>query len=173
VLQNPLASIRWKLANSVLDSYMGKLVWLRPGHAMGASMERRATERFPLNLPLTVRWTTQSGIAEVHTESQDVSSGGIYFLLSKQIKDGSPVEIVMTLPHEIPLDGRNHVLCRGRVRRTEVIQLNRVGVAVQIEHNEFLGKTKRNVVCPWPRPDHGRFPNPRPSNTDVPQRSPL
>jgi hypothetical protein len=56
-------------------------------------MERRATERFPPSLPPTVRWTTRPDIAEAQTQSQDVSSGGIYFLLSKQIEDGSPVEI--------------------------------------------------------------------------------
>jgi PilZ domain len=105
---------------------------------MGDTIERRKTERFPLNLPMTLRWTTQSGIGEAQTESQDVSSRGIYFFLSEQMEGGSPVEIVMTLPHEIPLDGRNQVRCHGRVRRTEVIRLNRVGVAVQIEHYEFL-----------------------------------
>jgi hypothetical protein len=47
-------------------------------------MERRGTERFPLNLPMTVRWTTRSGIGEAQTESQDVSSGGIYFFLPKR-----------------------------------------------------------------------------------------
>jgi hypothetical protein len=67
-----------------------------------------------------------------------VSSLGIYFLLSKQIEDGSPVEIVMTLPHEITLDSRTHVHCQGRVQRTEVIRWNRVGVAAQIESYEFL-----------------------------------
>jgi hypothetical protein len=104
---------------------------------VGESIERRATERFPLNLPMTFRWTTRSGIAEARTESEDVSSRGIYCFLPKQIEDGSPVEIVMTLAPEIPLDGRNHVRCQGRVRRSEVIRLNRVGVAVQIEHYEF------------------------------------
>ena len=102
-------------------------------------MERRVTERFPLNLPMTVRWTTPSGIAEAPTESQDVSSGGIYFCLPEQIlEDGSPVEVVMTLPNQITSVGRMHVCCIGRVQRTEVIELNRVGVAVQLEHYEFL-----------------------------------
>jgi hypothetical protein len=101
-------------------------------------MERRVTERFPLNLPMTVRWTTPSGIAEAQTESQDVSSGGIYFCLPEQIEDGSPVEVVMTLPNQITSVGRMHVCCIGRVQRTEVIDLNRIGVAVQLEHYEFL-----------------------------------
>jgi hypothetical protein len=107
-------------------------------------MKDRAAERFPLNLPMTVRWTTRSGIAEAQTESQDVSSGGIYFFLPKQIEDGSQVEIVMTLPHEITLDGQTQtrVRCQGRVRRTEVVELNRVGVAAQIESYKFLRESE-------------------------------
>ena len=101
-------------------------------------MERRATERFPLNLPMTVRWMTPSGMAEAQTKSEDVSSRGIYFCLSKRIEDGSPVEVVMTLPNEITSVGRMHVCCLGRIQRTEVIEFNRIGVAVQLEHYEFL-----------------------------------
>ena len=101
-------------------------------------MERRVTERFPLSLPMTVRWMTPSGMAEAQTKSEDVSSRGIYFCLSKRIEDGSPVEVVMTLPNEITSVGRMHVCCTGRVHRTEVIELNRIGVAVQLEHYEFL-----------------------------------
>jgi hypothetical protein len=105
---------------------------------MEESMERRATERFPLNLSMTVRWTSRSGIAEAQTWSQDVSSGGVYFFLPKQIEDGSPVEIVMTVPDEITLESRTRVRCHGRVQRTKVIELNRVGVAARIESYEFL-----------------------------------
>jgi len=101
-------------------------------------LERRVTIRFPLKLPMTVRWTTPTGIAEVQTESQDVSSGGVYFCLPKQIEASSPVEIVMMLPNEITLVGRMQVCCEGRVRRTQLLELNRVGVAAQIEHYEFL-----------------------------------
>jgi hypothetical protein len=86
-------------------------------------MERRA-KRFPLHLPMTVRWTTRSGITVAPTESQDVSSGGIYFFLSKQIEEGSRVEIVMTLPHEVALESRTRVRCQGRVQRTEVIEFD-------------------------------------------------
>ena len=105
-------------------------------------MERRSTKRFPLNLPITVRWMTRSGIAEAQAESQDVSSGGIYFCLSQQIEQGSPVEIVMTLPDEITLVGRLLVCCKGRVQRTKAKALNRFGVAVQTKRYEFLHRAE-------------------------------
>lgn len=99
-------------------------------------MERRA-RRFPLHLSATVRWTTGSGIAEAKTHSQDVSSRGIYFFLPKRIADGSAVEILLSLPHEFDVDARPHVLCKGRVQRTEVLA-DRVGVAARIESYEFV-----------------------------------
>jgi hypothetical protein len=110
-------------------------------------MERR-TRRFPLHLPMTVRWTTRSGISEAETESQDVSSGGIYFFLSEHIEEGSPVEIVVTLPAEDALESRTHLRCRGRVQRTDVIESNRVGVAAQIERYDFFTET-RMIARSW------------------------
>jgi hypothetical protein len=47
---------------------------------MGTSVERRATKRFQIRLPITVRWTNRSGIGEARTESEDISSGGVYFI---------------------------------------------------------------------------------------------
>lgn len=100
-------------------------------------MERRA-KRFPLRLPTTVRWMTESGTAEAETESQDVSARGIYFFLPKQIEEGSSLEIVINLPREIALDGRSRVRCKGYVQRIEVIEVDRIGVAARIESYEFL-----------------------------------
>lgn len=114
---------------------------IRRGGIREYGVKNRAAERFRLNLPMTVRWTTQSGIAEAHTYSRDVSSRGIYFFLQKQIEDNSHVEIVLTFPDEIQLtgQGRTRVYCRGRVRRTEVMESDRIGVAAQIERYRFLG----------------------------------
>src|SRR5208282_6548510 len=81
--------------------------------------ERRAAQRFQIKLPITVRWTTGNSIGEVSTESKDVSSRGVYFYLPKEVKNGSPVEILLTLPHEITLAGPVRVRCLGRVARSE------------------------------------------------------
>jgi hypothetical protein len=91
-----------------------------------------------MRLPLTVRWTSESAVGEVVTESREVSSRGLYFYLPKIVKSGSPVEIVMTLPHEITLAGPVRVRCLGRVLRTQQESGNVVGVAAAIERYEFL-----------------------------------
>jgi hypothetical protein len=100
--------------------------------------ERRSARRFEIQLPLIVRWTSGSAVGEAPTESRDVSSRGVYFLSLKDIKHGSPVEIVMTLPHEITLVGPVIVRCLGRIQRTELQPGRKVGVAAAIERYEFL-----------------------------------
>jgi hypothetical protein len=126
------------VANFVLDFMCAGPEWLRPGMPLGTSMERRATKRFQMKVPMTVRWTGESAIEEAHTESEIISSRSVYFFLPKQIKNGSTVEIVLTLPHEITSAGSLRVRCQGRVRRTEIKLLDRVGVVAQILRYEFL-----------------------------------
>ena len=100
--------------------------------------ERRSAQRFRIKLPLTVRWTSGSAVGEANTESQDVSSRGIYFSLPKLVKSGSPVEIVLTLPHEITLAGPVRVRCLGRIQRNEQQQPGFAGLVAEIERYEFL-----------------------------------
>src|SRR3989442_11888923 len=71
-----------------------------------------------MRLPLTVRWTTGAAVGETSTESRDVSSRGVYFFLSKDVREGSPVEILLTLPNEITMAGTVRDPFHGRAQRT-------------------------------------------------------
>jgi len=119
--------------------------WVLPGYTFPSirrtsltGSERRTTQRFSMRLPLTVRWTTGAAVGETSTESRDVSSRGVYFFLSKDVREGSPVEILLTLPNEITLAGPVRVRCLGRVQRTEPREEGAVGVVAAIERYEFL-----------------------------------
>ena len=115
---------------------------------MGESMERRttidrrATKRFQIKLPMKVRWASGMAISEAHTESRDISSRGVYFFLPQEIEKGSSVEFVVVLPHEITLAEPVRVRCQGCVRRTETGELHRVGVIAEIERYEFLRESE-------------------------------
>ena len=102
--------------------------------------ERRTAQRFRIKLPMMVRWTNGSAVGEARTESKDVSSRGVYFFLPTEVKNGSPVEIVLTLPHEITLAGPVRVRCLGRIQRNEndVQEHEQKGVVAHIERYEFL-----------------------------------
>jgi hypothetical protein len=64
--------------------------------------------------------------------------------LSKDVKEGSPVEILLTLPNEITLAGPVRVRCLGRVQRTEARDEGSVGVVAAIERYEFLRSNDDN-----------------------------
>lgn len=108
--------------------------------------ERRTAQRFRIKLPMTVRWTSGAAIGEAQTESKDVSSRGVYFLLPKQVNQGSPVEIILTLPHEITLAGPVRVRCLGRVHRTEDDGSGSSGIVAEIQRYEFLRGGDENAA---------------------------
>jgi ATP/maltotriose-dependent transcriptional regulator MalT len=108
-------------------------------------MERRATRRFRMKLPMRVRWATKSGNEEVHTESENISSRGIYFFLPTDIENGSWVELLFDMPHEITLDEPVRLRCQARVRRTETKKGNRVGVAAEIEFYQLAQRSVKVV----------------------------
>ena len=112
-----------------------------------AHTERRTARRFEIKLPMTVRWTSGAAVGEAQTESRDVSSRGVYFFLPKQVISGSPVEIILTLPHEITLAGPVRVRCLGRVNRTEDESApGRSGIVAEIQRYEFLRGDDENAA---------------------------
>ena len=100
--------------------------------------ERRESRRFLLRLPLTVRWTNESVAREADAESREVSSRGVYFHLPNGLRRGSPLEIIMTLPHEVTHCGPVRVRCMAHVLRSGEENSGEVGVVAEIERFEFL-----------------------------------
>ena len=101
-------------------------------------IERRRAHRFELQSPVIVRWKDGAQMREALTVSQDVSSNGIYFILPEGIKDGTPVEVEITLPNQITLAGPVRVRCLGHIQRCEPSEGAKAGMAAAIEKYEFL-----------------------------------
>ena len=100
--------------------------------------ERRASQRFIMRLPLTVRWAEEGVVGEAVTEAREVSSGGLYFHLPKRLRADSPVEILMVLPHALTLAGPVCVRCQGRVLRSEIEESGKIGLAVATARYKFV-----------------------------------
>lgn len=107
--------------------------------------ERRDRKRYPLKLPITVRPPGASTGGEIHTESKDVSSHGVYFVMEKSLKTGSALEIMLTLPTEITRAEPVRVRCEARVQRSENIAEGRVGIAAKIQRYRFLPGKRRKA----------------------------
>jgi hypothetical protein len=107
-------------------------------------IERRCAQRFELQLPVIVRWSDGNEMREALAVSGDVSSNGIYFVLRESLKEGTPVELEMTLPNEITLAGPVRVSCFGRIQRCELKEGTNAGMAAAIEKYQFLRNTDKS-----------------------------
>jgi hypothetical protein len=89
-----------------------------------------------------------SGIAAgggILTESKDVSSQGVYFLLEESLKRGSALEIMMTLSSEITRGEPVRIRCEASVQRSENMAEGRVGIAAKIQRYRFLPGKRRKA----------------------------
>lgn len=103
-----------------------------------AKLEKRATRRFPLRLPVAVRFENEVE-HEVVAHTRDVSARGVCFYIDSPMEPGTAIEFTLTLPPEITLTESIRVRCRGRIVRIEEENTGKVGVAAIIEEYEFVG----------------------------------
>ena len=98
---------------------------------------KRATRRFALRLPVSVRYG--EGGEEHTAQTRDVSARGICFFVDSAIQAGSPIDFTLTLPPEITLTESIRVRCKGRVVRIEGgAPPGKMAVAAVIDEYEFL-----------------------------------
>jgi PilZ domain len=104
---------------------------------MPQTIERRASRRFTMTLPLTVRTNGPDGEMERQGQTRDVSFRGLYFLIDADFQTGMSVEFILTLPREITMAGDVHIRCFAHIVRVEPHN-GRRGIAARIERYEFL-----------------------------------
>ena len=108
-----------------------------PQVARSLDQDRRAEQRFPLQLPIQIKCLGAS-IVEAMSSTHDISARGAYFFLDFPLREGARVEITVTLPPEVTLGEEVNVRCKGRVVRVNQSSLaKRVGIAAVIERYDF------------------------------------
>ncbi len=98
-----------------------------------ASRERRASRRFRMKLPVSVR--SFDGVpVSLSGLTQDISESGVLFFISTRPREQAPIEFVLELPSEVTMTDPMRATCRGRVVRVIQDQLSDgFGVAATIE----------------------------------------
>ena len=100
--------------------------------------ERRVMRRFDMRLPASVKVVGVS-LAELLTETQNVSARGVFFYLDRPLAEGSRIEVTLTFPPHVTLTDSVRVRFSARVVRVEApLPPSRIGVAALIEEYEFL-----------------------------------
>jgi len=99
--------------------------------------EKRATRRFALRLPVSVKYGDDA--QERGAQTRDVSARGICFYIDSAMQAGSAIDFTLTLPPEITLTESIRVRCQGHVVRVEGGNSGgKLAVAAVIDEYEFL-----------------------------------
>jgi PilZ domain len=98
--------------------------------------ERRAHQRFPVQLPIVLTSAFMGGEAEGVT--RDVSAKGVFFYTSAaRLKVAVAIAFKMLLPAEITGTDNTRVACKGKIVRVEEEAGGRMGVAATIDRIDF------------------------------------
>lgn len=101
--------------------------------------ERRVARRYELSLPVMVRDGDK-----LNGQTRDISTRGVYFLMSEDLAPGTTLDFTLTLPQEITGGPAVLVRAQGRVVRVDKVDKKdiedpaRVGVAAVIEKYEIV-----------------------------------
>jgi len=111
-------------------------------------VERRAGQRFPYLLPLSLRQTATS--LEGLGFTQDLSARGVFFFTDAPLEAGTEIELTLRMPSEITWGESMPVRCRGRILRVvrpaaspedssgPARAETKIGVAVRFDGYEYL-----------------------------------
>lgn len=102
--------------------------------------ERRASERFPLRLPVTLLTEGQN----VSAFTRDISARGIffYFPLAESVLIDGDLEFIIEFPPELTQCTSLKVHCTGKVVRKQNTEQDETGMAAQISKYTFLPVTE-------------------------------
>ncbi len=99
--------------------------------------ERRAEQRFPLQLPIVVK-ILDLPRSEYSSVTRDISARGAFFFLRTALAHDTLIEMLVTLPAEITLSEDICVRCRGKVvRALPPTADGQSGIAAVIETYNF------------------------------------
>lgn len=108
---------------------------------MSATTERRAVRRYDLSLPISIRFTEERLINRREGKTRDISTRGLYFVVTQDLTAGSDVDITLTLPAEITRGSEVLVRAQGKVIRVEPRLEDgepRLGVAAVIQRYDII-----------------------------------
>jgi PilZ domain len=105
------------------------------------SLERRAGQRFDVQIPVTLKLVGTSHEACGFT--QDLSARGTFFYTDFPLAVGERVELTLLMPAEITLTESMRVCCQGTVLRVvPPSHGTKIGVAVHFAGYEYISESR-------------------------------
>lgn len=102
--------------------------------------ERRRAQRFPLDLPMEVKWQEETEAIQKLASIRDISASGVYFTVDREVRPESKIEFYVQLQMEGAEKGGVLLHCVGSILRVEPDkdEPQRQGVAARIDRYRFL-----------------------------------
>jgi len=103
--------------------------------------ERRVARRYELSLPVVIRTSAKTQAESRNGKTRDISTRGVYFTIDEDLKAGSEIDFMLTLPAEITHGTEVFIRAHGRVVRVDKKQEDheeRLGVAAVIEKYDII-----------------------------------
>jgi hypothetical protein len=112
--------------------------------------QRRATRRYELRLPVSVRVPTEKDAVFWTGKTRNISTRGAYFTVNNSLSAGAELDLTMTLPAEVT--GGTEVFIRAtgeviRVDKRSGYGDQQVGVAAVFDRHEIV---RTEAVIAWP-----------------------
>lgn len=108
---------------------------------MSLMTERRIARRYDLTLPVSIRSAVEKLVLRQEGKTRDISTKGLYFVVERDLENGSELDLTLTLPGEITHGSDVFVRAQGKVirveRRLEEGE-TRMGVAAVIERYDIV-----------------------------------
>jgi len=103
--------------------------------------ERRVARRYDLSLPVMVRIPAPGSAGTQSGRTRDISTKGLYFVIDQDVRAGSNLDIMLTLPKEMTNGEEVLVKASGRIVRVESRMEDgneRLGVAAVIDRYDIM-----------------------------------
>jgi len=103
--------------------------------------ERRVARRYDLSLPVMVRIPAPGFAGTQSGRTRDISTKGLYFVIDQEVRAGSNLDIMLTLPKEMTNGEEVLVKASGKIVRVESRMEDgneRLGVAAVIERYDII-----------------------------------
>ena len=103
--------------------------------------ERRIARRYDLSLPVMVRIPAPGFAGTQSGRTRDISTKGLYFVIDQDVRAGSNLDIMLTLPKEMTNGEEVLVKASGKIVRVESRMedgTERLGVAAVIERYDIM-----------------------------------
>ncbi len=108
---------------------------------MALMTERRMARRYDLTLPVSIRFAAENLLTKQEGRTRDISTRGLYFVVSQELQSGSELDITLTLPAEITHGTEVLVRAQAKIVRVEQRiedETSRMGIAAVIQRYDII-----------------------------------